>query len=355
MNRDVDFSRWAIVSYNDDTGLGRMAQDARDVLGIARQLVIPSQRLETKPLAPGDLLLSDETGESELEFFLSELEGLLVLEKADWTGTLLPLATRAGLAVVAVPMWEWFRAEDPLWRCCDLFVCPNLKCLEVVREAGFQNAVHLPWALNLNRFPPRRIRGAARTFFHNAGLVDSDDRKATRDTIEAFKRVGRSDLKLIVRVQKQTDLPKLDPRIELRVGNVADPADLYAEGEVAVQPSKMEGLGFMVLEPICTGVPVITLNAAPMNEYGPAELLVKPRRFGRAAFASQWVPHAQLRLPRVNDLAQKIQFCADADLENISRQQRTWAEETFAPEILRRKWSAALSSIANSALKLVPA
>ena len=30
----MDFSKWAIVGFNDDTGIGRMAQDIQKVLGI---------------------------------------------------------------------------------------------------------------------------------------------------------------------------------------------------------------------------------------------------------------------------------------------------------------------------------
>ena len=47
----------------------------------------------------------------------------------------------------------------------------------------------------------------------------------------------------------------------MRTGNLKDPADLYKEGDAAIQPSRMEGLGFMVLEPVCCGMPVITTDA----------------------------------------------------------------------------------------------
>jgi glycosyltransferase involved in cell wall biosynthesis len=350
---NIDFSKWAIVSYKDDTGLGRMAEDARRVLGLGCQIVIPSRRLTTKPLAAGDFLLSSESTDAELEAFLAELDGLILLEKADWTPTLVPLARKLGLAMVAVPMWEWFRREDPLWKLCDLFVCPNQKCHQVLRSAGFTNCAVLPWLLDLSRFPDRKVKGSARLFVHNAGLVDADDRKGTSATIESFKHVSDPELRLLVRLQKSAARPEGDSRIELRIGNMPDPASLWQEGEVAIQPSKMEGIGFMILEPICSGMPVITLNAAPMNEYA-AELLVTPKWFSRKAWAAQWVSHASLRIPRVFQIAEKIRFCAETDLEPISRRQRSWAEETFSPETLRAKWVQALQPLVSNPVVVRP-
>src|SRR5688572_27348831 len=68
---ESELKDWAIVSYKDDTGLGRMAEDARRVLGIGHQIVIPSRRLQTKPLETGDLLLRDDLALSELRAFFS--------------------------------------------------------------------------------------------------------------------------------------------------------------------------------------------------------------------------------------------------------------------------------------------
>lgn len=339
---DSEFRNWAVVSYNDDTGLGRMAEDARAVLGIGHQLVIPSRRMKTKPLRDGDFLLTGENAASDLMAFLAERDGILVLEKADWTDELLPVARQLGLTIAAVPMWEWFRAEDPSWQFCDLFICPNRKCYEVVRAFGYDNAVQLPWPLNLARLPHRRVTGPAQTFIHNGGLMDHDDRKGTRDAIRAFGRRANRETRLIVRLQAAAELGDVREGIEVQIGNVPDVADLWKEGDVAIQPSKMEGIGFGILEPVCSGVPVITLDAAPMNEYA-AELLVEPRWFKRKAFASQWVSQAHLRIPSQRGLARTIDLAANIDLEEISLRQRAWAEETFDPATLRAQWARAHS------------
>jgi glycosyltransferase involved in cell wall biosynthesis len=242
-------------------------------------------------------------------------------------------------------MWEWFRGADPHWRHCDLFVCPNRRCLEVVRQYGWHNAVQLPWLLDLSRFPVRRIGGSGCLFVHNAGLVDRDDRKGTRDTIQAFMRVRRDDLRLLVRIQREVDLPKYDGRVEVRFGNLDQPGALYEQGDVAIQPSKLEGLGFMILEAVVSGLPVITLDHAPMNEYVlQPQMRVRKQWFKRRAYSTNWVKHSHLRLPQQADLVRKIAWCAQNDLTSISRANRQWAEETFDPGRLRQLWSEALAA-----------
>lgn len=344
----ADLSRWAVVAYNDDTGLGRMAQDACAVLGM-RQLVVPSERLTTKPLVPGrDVLLRKDATEPELAAALAGLQGLLLLERPDWHPLLLPVAKKQGLRTACVPMWEWIRVQVPEWAQVDAVLCPSEFCLQIVRGCGWRHSQQLDWALDLCRFPVREIRGPGRIFFHNAGLVDADDRKGTRDTIRAFRRVARSDVRLIVRMQKAAELPELDERIDVRIGNLGEPAELYAEGEVAVQPSKMEGLGFMVLEPVCAGVPTITIDYPPMSDcVTQPELRAKTRWFKRSAFPARaaGVKHAHLKLPRESDLARRIAWCAERDLGEISRANRAFAEARYAGGRLRSVWSQALGNL----------
>ncbi|HEY0256757.1 MAG TPA: glycosyltransferase, partial [Candidatus Methylacidiphilales bacterium] len=214
-----------------------------------------------------------------------------------------------------------------------------------VRSYGRTNSIRLPWCLDLASLPARLIEGPARTFIHNAGLVDADDRKGTRDTIQAFRRARREDIGLTVRLQKEVPLPKIDGRITVQIGNVKSHADLYREGDVAIQPSKMEGIGFMILEAMGAGLPVISTDYPPMNEYvAQPEMRVGTQWWNRKAFPTPWVKHAHLRLPRRGDIVRCIEWCADHDMAPFSRQNRAWAEETFSAERLFRRWSEAIDS-----------
>lgn len=345
----IDWSQWAVVAYNDDTGLGRMANDMVRMLGLGRHLVAQSERLATKPLQSGrDVLLNSKASNTELRSQLKGLRGIISLERCDWHPELFSTARSMGIKTVCVPMWEWFRGRDPLWKHFDLFVCPNQFCRKIVESYGWNQTTVLPWLLDLEQLTKRNITGQARVFVHNAGLVDHDDRKGTRDTIQAFMRVPREDIHLIVRAQKEASLPNGDPRIEYRFGNLANPMDLYSEGDVMIQPSKMEGLGFMVLEPVCCGLPVVTLDYPPMNEIvHQTELLIQPRWFKRKCFANQWIPHAHLRLPRIAHLSRIIDWCASHDMASFSLNNRQWAERVYDRGSLKTAWGQALDAVVN--------
>lgn len=347
--KKIDFSKWAVVAHKDDSALGRMAQDAMEVLGAGKHLVVPSERFWDKPTAgPKEILFEPGAPREEIETLLSGLEGVIFFERNNWHPDLLSLAQKMEIMTVGVPMWEWFRADDERWGLCNLLACPNEYCLRVLRKHRIDNAVMLPWALDLDRVPRREITGPARLFIHNAGVIDADDRKGTEDTVKAFGRVRRTDIKLIVRSQKKTKLQEKDKRVDLREGNLEEQKDLYAEGDVAIQPSRMEGLGFSILEAVCSGMPVITTNYPPMNEYvEDKELLVRTRWFKRKAFSSKWVSQAHLKLPNIGGIARAIEWCAGNDMAGISRRNRAWAEDVFAKERIKKLWTETLEKASN--------
>ncbi len=128
-------------------------------------------------------------------------------------------------------------------------------------------------------------------FFYPGGYVR--DRKPTRAVIEAFSRTSRDDLRLIVKTQhplRQSHLqpwpPKprsrwrrrptdhsvvaeeLDPRIELHADDlsVEEYYQLFSSCHVCLAPSRWEGLGLHFYEALAFGLPIITNDAAPMNE-----------------------------------------------------------------------------------------
>lgn len=339
--RALDFSQWAVVAHKDDTGFGRQARDIRKVLSIGRHIVIPSERLTTHPLNSADeVLLSREDPEEKVKSALQGCQGIIFFERSSWHPEILRCARELGVSTVCVPNWEWFRGDDEKWRYCDLFACPNEMALRTVRKYGKDNSVLLSWCLDIGSLPSRMIKGPARTFVHNAGLVDHDDRKGTRETIEAFRRTKRKDIRLLVRLQKEVPLPPIDERIDIQIGNIENYADLYLNVDAAIQPSKMEGIGFMILEAVCAGLPVITTDYAPMNEYvRQPELRARTHWWNRKAHPTAWVKHAHLRLPRKDDLVRRIEWCADHDMEHFSLQNRDWALKTFSPENLRKQWA----------------
>lgn len=348
----IDFSRWGVVSFNDDTGLGRQAMDMRTVLGLGYLFVRPSTRLETKPLIGAqEYLVPLDAPEEYFSSVLEELQGIFVLERVAFHLPLVRAAKAKGIIIACVPNWElfggWFSSQNQ----ADIFLCPSQMTYRFLKFFGFTNSVQVPCPINLNLFPARELSGPARYFVHNAGLVYKDDRKATREVIEAFKRVPRSDIRLVVRLQKSAQLPPLDPRITISVGNLNEPSELYAEGDVAIQPSKLEGIGFSVLEAVLSGIPVITSDFPPMNEFvrDPQLLCRVGKRFHRPSQYDGYY-HAFLKRPDINDLAKKIQWCTENDMTPFSQKNLAMRTEMFSAEGVRVKWLSTLQAYVDGRL-----
>ena len=344
------FARWAVYAHKDDTGFGRQASDIRSVLGFGHHLVIPSERLVDHSVdGITEFWLPADAPDDLVRLRLSSLDGIVFFERHAWHPHILSIAKEMGVATICVPNWEWFNRDAVEWQYCDLFACPTHFTQKLLRSYGFTNSTFLPWPLDLSKLPHRLVEGPARHFIHNAGLVDVDDRKSTRDTILAFTRMSNPDVRLTIRLQKEVPLPPFDNRVTVTVGNLDSVSDLYAIGDICVQPSKMEGIGFMVLEPACAGLPVITTDYPPMNEFiQQPELRCRPRWRKRKAYATQWIRQAHLKLPSIRDLVRRMEWAASTDLSAISTANRSWAESTFNPEVLQAAWAKALLPLATS-------
>jgi glycosyltransferase involved in cell wall biosynthesis len=350
----VDFSQWAVLSHKDETGLGRIAADLRRVLKLGRHLVTPSERISGNPVLTADeMVFHRELSDAELRAAFDGLRGIILVERFWWHNRLLAVAREMGIFTVCAVNWEWFTADDPQWKLVDVLVCPTYYGLNLVQQYGYKNnAVYIPYGLDLSRYQSRAVTGPARLFVHNAGIVESDDRKGTGDTIRAFKKTRRDDIRLLVRVQNEAKLPKPDSRIEIQIGALADPADLYKIGDCAIQPSRMEGVGFMVLEALASGFPVVTTDYPPMNEYvRNPEMLVKTGWLKRKAFPTQWVKHAHLVLPDIADLARKIEWCATHDLSKASQENRAWSEARYSKKLQLMLWSGLVEALESGQLE----
>jgi len=347
---ELDLSRWAVVGPKDETGVGRMGNDLKRALSPINRLVSPSARFHDQKIDTGETNFPHNGSETQWRKALDGLQGIIILEDHDWVHRLIPFAKTMGLRVVTVVLWEWFRWYGTGWKSCDLFICPNRFCEKVLKRLGIKKSVVLTWPLDLDALAPRIIRGPAKRFLHNVGLFEPDDRKATRIVIDAFVQTPLKDVEFIVRVQNKLDRKIPDSRFRIINGHLERHADLYAEGDVAVQPSKCEGLGFLLLEAMASGLPLITTDYPPMNEYVRRKTLLVSTRWGKfPAEQTPYVPQAHFKIPKVDSLVKCIKWCATHDMEPISRENRLWAEVTFNPERVRAAWMNALESALQAA------
>ena len=73
-------------------------------------------------------------------------------------------------------------------------------------------------------------------------------------------RLSNPDVRLTICLQKEVPLPPMDDCISVIIENLDSGSDLYAISDICLHSSKMQGIGFMVLDPVCAGLPVITTD-----------------------------------------------------------------------------------------------
>jgi glycosyltransferase involved in cell wall biosynthesis len=112
------------------------------------------------------------------------------------------------------------------------------------------------------------------TFFHSAGL--SPRRKGTDLVLRAFSETA-GNARLVVHTQMDLGrtMPELrstmsrlvkEQRLEVITRTVPAPG-LYHLGDVYVYPSRLDGIGLTLAEALACGLPAITCDNPPMNEF----------------------------------------------------------------------------------------
>ncbi len=139
-------------------------------------------------------------------------------------------------------------------------------------------AYYIPWGTNTaiyNQSQKRKTDINEIVFFHSAGM--NPYRKGTDYVIQAFNDLENNNTKLIIHTQTEIVyfFPKLKNKIKqlinkgkLEIIYKTIPAPgLYHLGDVYVYPTRLEGIGLTIAEANACGMPVITTNEAPMNEF----------------------------------------------------------------------------------------
>lgn len=207
----------------------------------------------------------------------------------------------------------------PFFHIYDVLMCHTKRHYGVF--SSHQQVVYVPWGTDVDVFVPHPQHSEI-SFFHSAGM--NPHRKGTDLILEALKKIKRTDFKLIIHTQKNIETN--DPRVQV-VHKTIGPPGLYHMGDVYVYPSRLEGIGLTIAEALACGLPVITPDNAPMNEF------VDNDRGQLVAIDSFNVRHDGYYWPEctvsVDDLAQKIEFYIHNKnkIKEHSLRARAYAEE----------------------------
>jgi len=216
----------------------------------------------------------------------------------------------------------------------DFLLCNTKRHYSVFKN--HPQSIYIPWGTDINLFKPQETNICKNhlTFFHSCGV--SPNRKGTEILVKAFKKID-GNIKLVIHSQWALEkrfpdllsLIKSDNRISL-IEKVIPPPGLYHLGDVYVYPTTLEGIGLTICEALACGLPVITTNEPPMNEFivdGENGKLVDVSHFIRRYDNYYW----KQSICSLKSLEEKMEFFIDMgnEINNYKKTARLYAEKNF--------------------------
>ncbi len=254
----------------------------------------------------------------------------LVFFNEEYDLGLVEAAKQCGIKIVGYYVWELFDPQFAIAcrRLYDKIICPTKACYEKFKKLGMGNAEYVQWGIDLNLFQPKEHTGNKRVrFFHPAGWGGLHARRGTQFVIDAFQKLNDPNTELLIHTQHGSIVQE-GKNIKILSGTVPreEIVRMYQESDVTVLPSKWEGLGLTFFESISCGLPIITVDAPPMNEFvhnGKTGFLCRVAE--RKSYQGIFVDGVHVD---IDDMAEKMRIVLDTNLRFAMREN----VRTFAPD-----------------------
>jgi glycosyltransferase involved in cell wall biosynthesis len=198
------------------------------------------------------------------------LEMVIFNEQRQWKPVV--VAKEQGVIVGAYVDY-YTQVTVPAFAIYDFLLCNTQRHYSVF--SWHPNCYYIPWGVDVEKFKPLFSEIARpTTFLISAGWegLSDGDRRGTLLALKALREI-KNDCRVLVYSQVRFDdmrpewkrLLLGDDRIELRVGTY-DPFP-FAEGDVYLYPSRLDGIGLTLPEAISSGLACIATDSGPMNEF----------------------------------------------------------------------------------------
>jgi glycosyltransferase involved in cell wall biosynthesis len=269
----------------------------------------------------------------EIKAWLRGLDWVLFVE-FPYFPLLAHCARELGIPVACVPMWEFTDLRADWVRLTNLMICPTRFTYELLgdwkRRFGFGwDIVYVPWPIEAGRFRFRKRTRCERFLFVNgtggrrAVKEDGSLTEYHRKGIETVVRTARllRPIPFLIYSQVEISMP-MPENVELRPAPAGNDA-LYKDADVCVQPSHWEGLGLGLLECQAAGLPLVTTDAPPMNEYRTIST-VRPSRVDLVSMLAGHVISAHAVAPE--DLAECLSRLYRTGISSASEDARSFIE-----------------------------
>ena len=202
----------------------------------------------------------------------NNLEVVIFNEETRWY----PILICNQLGVKTGAYIDYYTEETiPLFKNYDFLICNTRRHYSAF--SWHPQCFFVPWGTDINLFKPKgmdNVDPQTLMFFHSAGF--NPGRKGTDFVLMAFSQLS-GNAKLIIHSQVELThyFPKLKDMIEklknegklIYIKDTVPAPGLYHMGDIYVYPTRLEGIGLTIMEALSCGLPVITTDCAPMNEF----------------------------------------------------------------------------------------
>lgn len=314
--------RIGLVGFNTAQGLGYVNRDIAKHIELDRWIVTEHSRFPMLDLPNGVDAQSCpwKASDDEIRVWLDGLDVVVFVEVVQ--DNLPRIAQEMGIKTVCIPMVEWLPTSNPWTKHIDLWLAATLHSYNQLLTVGVKGRIeYCPWPIDVDAFEFReRTRCERYVFAHGNG--GPRDRKGGQIVAEAARLAP--DVPLIVYSQVQDGLTssltedvQWPDTVDFR-GATPTPADLYRDGDVFILPSRWEGLGLQLFECQAAGMPLITTDAAPMNEANPWRRL--PSTPKRVRLSHDYPSHDVAP----ETMVQAMRAAWGVDITQASREARQW-------------------------------
>lgn len=265
-----------IVSVWRESGIGYVALAMHEALRREHDVYVLTRPDKLGPLGTEwrvDNLTEGSPASFGFPLRWAEQRGLdlLIFNERHDCDRLRPLR-EAGFKTLCLQEWEFVSPEaesvEAMNACFDGILAPTECAYRRFREIGLERVYHIPWGVDLALFQPwKKQANAPLHFFQPVGFGGVAGRKNADVTRRAFAKADTGDATLLMTLQR----PGEDEtgKFATRRGTLTrgEMAALYGQADVALLPSRWEGLGLTFIEALASGLAVVAADAPPMSDY----------------------------------------------------------------------------------------
>lgn len=316
-----------LVGYRCNTGLGELNRQLFTHQVADCWLVYPHSKVHTVPIPEGETATICYPGDvRKLAKFVTDVDLILCCE-LPYFDPLPQLCKAHHRPFVCIPMLEWLPASPQSWiHRVDLFICPT--------EHTY-NSLHPPlpsalfrWPCDLQRFPFKPRTTCRRFLFLNGhgGWRGRKGEMVIRRALELWP-----EMPLTIRSQVHRTWPDSVRILPPTTSN----ADLYSEGDVLLLPHRFDGLCLEALEALTSGLPVISTDGNPWNEFPSLAKIAATCQFNAVASDRAIEEYS----PSAESLVESCKQWLGKDISRQSQEGRVWA--------VSRNWENQRATIRN--------